>query len=95
MAEKKVKKTVKNTRKKENWGKEEVLQRLWRIAEDARQSTFSEKATKDGGTILEYDSKCASIELKALEYAVKLMGMLEQSSDISVKLEGETAEWAN
>ena len=55
-----------------------VLKRLWRIAEEAREATFSPKTDKNGETTVEYDTKCASIELKAVEYAVKLSGLLDE-----------------
>ena len=69
-------------KKKPDWSREEVLRRLWRIAEEAGQITK------------EYDSKCASIELKAVEYAVRLSGLLneEREEEIQVVLGAETKE---
>ena len=73
------------------WDRESVLKRLMRIAEEARQATFTERSGKNGETTLEYDTKCATIELKAVEYAVKLSGMLEEEKgeEIVVRLDGE------
>ncbi|MGM9667361.1 MAG: hypothetical protein ACI3XN_04835 [Eubacteriales bacterium] len=81
-------------KKKPDWSREEVLRRLWRIAEEAREATWGEKQGKDGQITKEYDSKCASIELKAVEYAVRLSGLLseEREEEIQVVLGAETKE---
>lgn len=81
-------------KKKPDWSREEVLRRLWRIAEEAKEATWGEKQGKDGQITKEYDSKCASIELKAVEYAVRLSGLLneEREEEIQVVLGAETKE---
>lgn len=35
-------------KKKPDWSREEVLRRLWRIAEEAKEATWGEKQGKDG-----------------------------------------------
>lgn len=67
--------------RKKSWSRKEVLQRLMRIAEEAKEATWLEKADKNGNCVREYDARCASIELKAVEYAVKLSGLLEQEEE--------------
>ena len=59
------------------WNKTGVLKRLMRIAEEAREATFTEKIDRNGECVREYDTKCAAIELKAVEYAVKISGLLD------------------
>lgn len=81
--------------KKKGFTKEHVLERLWRIAEDARKATWVEKTDKNGETAVEYDTKCASIELKAIEFAVKLSGLSEQSAEtVTVSLGDDVKELA-
>ena len=65
-------------KRKPEWNREEVLARLMRIAEEAREATFCEKTGKNGEPVVEYDVRCASIELKAVEFAVKLSGLFEE-----------------
>ena len=84
-------------KQKKKWTKQDVLERLIRIAEEAREATWCEKTGKNGESVREYDAKCASIELKAVEYAVKLSGFLEEEKDggeISVILSEETRPFA-
>lgn len=82
-------------RKKKVWKKEEILDRLMRIAEEAHLATWSEKTDKSGQNVKEYDSRCATIELKALEYAVKLAGFdLPVGEELCVTLEEEARELA-
>ena len=82
--------------KKAKWSRKEVLARLWRIAEEARAATCAEKRGKDGEPVIEYDTKCATIELKAVEYAVKLTGLLEeeQGGKITLSISDELKELA-
>ena len=63
-------------------------------SEEAKEATWGEKQGKDGQLTKEYDSKCASIELKAVEYAVRLSGLLneEREEEIQVVLGAETKE---
>ncbi len=81
---------------KKGFTREHVLERLWRIAEDARKATWVEKTDKNGETAVEYDTKCASIELKAIEFAVKLSGLSEQSvaETVTVSLGDDVKELA-
>ena len=67
---------------------------LTKDAEEAKEATWGEKQGKDGQITKEYDSKCASIELKAVEYAVRLSGLLneEREEEIQVVLGAETKE---
>ena len=80
----------------EKWDRKGVLKRLMRIAEEARAATSVEKIGKDGEPTLEYDTKCASIELKAIEYAVKLTGLLEEDKkeEITVTLDSDAEPFA-
>ena len=81
-------------KKKPDWSREEVLRRLWRIAEEAKEATWGEKQGKDGQITKEYDSTCASIELMAVESAFRLFGLLneEREEEIQVVLGAETKE---
>ena len=82
-------------RKKKVWEKEEILFRLMRIAEEAHLATWSEKCDKSGQSVREYDSRCATIELKALEYAVKLAGFdLPVNEELCITLEEDAKELA-
>ena len=65
------------------WDKEQVLKRLMRIADEAQAATYTENG-KSGA--IEYDVRCASIELKAVEFAVKLSGMLDEDKDCEKEL---------
>ncbi len=67
--------------KKKKWDKDEILKRLMRIAEEAKKATWSVRTGKNGESVKEYDAKCASIELKAVEYAVKLSGLLGEEKE--------------
>ena len=73
-------------KRKPKWDREGVLERLMRIAEEARAATFCEKVGKNGEPVLEYDVRCASIELKAVEYAVKLSGLFEEENESVVRV---------
>ena len=85
-------------KKKKNapWTKEEILSRLMRIADEARDATFCEKTGKNGEGVKEYDVKCASVELKAVEYVVKLSGVLDddRAQTVSVSILGEAKDYA-
>ncbi|MBP3321674.1 MAG: hypothetical protein J6M12_04920 [Clostridia bacterium] len=82
-------------RKKKKWEKEEVLDRLMRIAEEAHLATWNDKTDKAGNQTKEYDARCATIELKALEYAVKLAGFdLPEVEGVCVTLEEGAREFA-
>ncbi|MBQ9129727.1 MAG: hypothetical protein IJX59_03070 [Clostridia bacterium] len=85
----------KRKRKKKRWEKEEVLDRLMCIAEEAHLATWSERTDKSGQSVREYDARCATIELKALEYAVKLAGFdLPEGEELCVTLEEDAKELA-
>ena len=83
-------------KRQKKWNKKEVLARLMRIAEEAREATFSEKTGKNGEPVIEYDAKCATIELKAIEYAVRLCGLLDGEEDrrICVSIGEEAKDYA-
>ena len=80
----------------EQWTKEKVLRRLYRIAQQAKKAGIREGTDKEGKIFKEFDTKAASIELKAIEYAVKLTGMLEaeQDRDVCVVLDGDVSRYA-
>lgn len=85
-------------RKKKGCNREEILERLLCIAEQAHNATNCEKIDKSGKVQMEYDARCATIELKALEYAVKLSGIDcekdEKDHEIFVILEEDAKEMA-
>lgn len=82
-------------KRKKKWEKEEILERLMRIAEEAHLATWSERTDKSGQSVKEYDARCATIELKALEYAVKIAGFdLPEVQELCVTLEEEARELA-
>jgi hypothetical protein len=82
-------------RRKKSFDREEVLARLLCIAEEAHRATNTEKTDKNGNLQTEYDVKCATIELKALECAVKLAGFQGQESEgICITLDGDAKEMA-
>ncbi len=80
----------------EQWTKEKVLKRLYRIAQQAKKAGMRSVQDKEGNTTKEFDSKAVSIELKAIEYAVKLTGMLDgqEDRDIRVMLDEDIQEYA-
>ncbi|MBE6672799.1 MAG: hypothetical protein E7599_04700 [Ruminococcaceae bacterium] len=80
----------------EQWTREKVLRRLYRIAQQAKKAGVRTEKDKEGNVFKEFDTRAASIELKAIEYAVKLTGMLQVAEDreICVLLEGETSQYA-
>ena len=80
----------------EQWTREKVLKRLYRIAQQAKKASVRQVADKEGNVTKELDCKAVSIELKAIEYAVKLTGMLdvEEDRDIRVTLDDEIREYA-
>lgn len=80
----------------EQWTREKVLKRLYRIAQQAKKAGMRSVQDKEGNTTKEFDSKAVSIELKAIEYAVKLTGMLdgEEDRDIRVVLDDDIQEYA-
>ena len=80
----------------EQWTKEKVLRRLYRIAQQAKKAGVRQATDKEGNIFKEFDTKAASIELKAIEYAVKLTGMLEaeQDRDVCVVLDGDVSRYA-
>ncbi len=99
--EKKTAKTVKTAKEgeaaKSVWTKADILCRLKRIADEAKDATWCEKKEKSGELTREYDARCASIELKAVEYAVKLSGFLEEEreqGEIRVILSEESRHFA-
>ncbi len=74
-------------RKKRTWDREEILGRLLDIAQEAHGATINARG--------EYDTRCATIELKALECAVKLAGIdLPKAEEICITLEEETKDLA-
>ncbi|MBQ7847714.1 MAG: hypothetical protein IJZ37_05835 [Clostridia bacterium] len=82
-------------RKKRKWDREEILSRLLEIAEDAHRATISERIGKNGEALTEYDTRCATIELKALECAVKLAGIdLPKTEEICITLDEESKDLA-
>ena len=82
-------------RKKKGFDREEILDRLLRIAEEAHRATTTERADKNGNLAVEYDARCATIELKALECAVKLAGAEEtQEQELFITLEEDAKEMA-
>ena len=80
----------------EQWTKEKVLKRLYRIAQQAKKAGMRSVQDKEGNVVKEFDTKAVSIELKAIEYAVKLTGMLdgEEDRDIRVMLDDDIQEYA-
>ena len=80
----------------EQWTREKVLRRLYRIAQQAKKAGVRVQTDKEGKVVKEFDTKAASIELKAIEYAVKLTGMLqeEEDRDIRITLEGDLSRYA-
>ncbi|MBQ8911399.1 MAG: hypothetical protein IJY89_02375 [Clostridia bacterium] len=81
-------------RKKKGFDREEMLERLLRIAEEAHRATIVEKIDKNGNPSVEYDAKCATIELKALECAVKLAELNAGGEEICITLEQDAKEMA-
>ena len=82
-------------RRKKSFDREEVLTRLLCIAEEAHRATNAEKTDKNGNLLSEYDVKCATIELKALECAVKLAGFEgDRQEGICITLDDEAKELA-
>ena len=80
----------------QQWTREKVLKRLYRIAEQAKKAGVRQSLDKEGNVVKEFDTRAASIELKAIEYAVKLTGMLseEQDNEIYITLDEEIARYA-
>ena len=78
------------------WTKEKVLKRLYRIAQQAKKAGMRVTVDKEGNKGKELDTKAVSIELKAIEYAVKLTGMLsvEEDRDVCVILDDEATRYA-
>ena len=83
-------------KRKPKWERKGVLERLMRIAEEARESTFVTKIDKNGEVTREYDTKCAAIELKAVEFAVKITGLFEEEKDatVTVVMEDDASGYA-
>jgi hypothetical protein len=80
----------------QQWTREKVLKRLYRIAEQAKKAGVKQSMDKEGNLVKEFDTKAASIELKAIEYAVKLTGMLQEQPDheIHITLDEEVTQYA-
>lgn len=80
----------------EQWTKEKVLKRLYRIAQQAKKAGMRAVTDKEGNIQKEFDARAVGIELKAIEYAVKLTGMLEleEDRDIRVVLDADVSEYA-
>lgn len=80
----------------EQWTREKVLKRLYRIAQQAKKAGMRSVQDKEGNITKEFDTKAVSIELKAIEYAVKLTGMLEmeEDRDIRVVLDDDISQYA-
>ena len=80
----------------EQWTRDKVLRRLYRIAQQAKKAGVKTATDKEGRTVKEFDTRAASIELKAIEYAVKLTGMLqeEEDRDIRVVLDTDVSRYA-
>ena len=80
----------------EQWTREKVLKRLYRIAQQAKKAGVRTMLDKEGNVVKEFDTRAAGVELKAIEYAVKLTGMLtlEEDRDIRVVLDGDISEYA-
>ena len=66
------------------------------LAEQAKKAGVRQTLDKEGNVVKEFDTKAASIELKAIEYAVKLTGMLTEAPDneIHITLDEEITKYA-